>query len=132
MQGVMHGKERSLLERAALAYGAAISLALILLLGSIQGGSSTAWFFAGSAIVASVIAVATRWRQIVWTALGVCLAVGIIAIFSIGLYILQIGISLYIWWLLSSRRNAHPAFVASDLFWLAAGLDVMILPLFVF
>ena len=37
MQGVMNGRERSLLEMAALAYGAAISLALILLLGNDRG-----------------------------------------------------------------------------------------------
>lgn len=131
MQGVMNGRDRSLLEMAALAYGAAISLALILLLGAIEGGSGTAWLYSGVPIAASVIAVATRARQIVWTAIGVCLAVGIISIFSIGLYVLQIGICLYTWWLLSSRRVGRQGFTLNDLFRLTAGLDVVILPWFV-
>jgi hypothetical protein len=126
----MRGKERSLLEMAALAYGTALSLALVILLITTESGAS-AWFFGGAPIVVSMIAVTTRARQIVWTAFGACLAMGIICIFSIGLFVIQIGICLFLWWLLSSRRVGRQAFSLNDLFWLAAGLNVVVLPLFV-
>jgi hypothetical protein len=131
MQGVMHGKERSLLEMAALAYGAALSLALIIVVARIDAGS-TAWWFCLAPVTSSVLAVATRARPIVWTAIGASLAFGFLSIFTMGLFLLQIAICLFLWWLLSSRRDRRPAFIASDLFWLAAGLDVVLLPLFVF
>ena len=130
MQSVMRGKERSLLEIAALAYGTALSLALVILLVTTESGAS-AWLFGGTPIVVSMIAVTTRTRQIVWTAFGACLAMGIIGIFSIGLFVIQIGICLFLWWLLSSRRVGRQAFSLNDLFWLTAGLDVVVLPLFV-
>ena len=130
MQSVVHGKERSLLEMAALAYGTALSLALVILLITTESGAS-AWFFGGASIVVSMVAVTTRARQIVWTALGACLAMGIIGIFSIGLFVIQIGICLFLWWLLSSRRVGRQAFSLNDLFWLTAGLNVVVLPLFV-
>jgi len=131
MQGLMQDKGRSLLEMAVLAYGAAISLALIIVVARVDA-SSMAWWFCLAPLSASALAVATRSRPIVWTAIGATLAFGFLSIFSIGLFLLQIAICLFIWWLLSNRRIGRPAFSASDLFWLAAGLDVVILPFLVF
>ena len=79
--------------------------------------------------MASVVGIATQARPIVWTALGVCLAVGIIGFFSIGLIVIQIGICVFLWWLLSSRRTGRPVIVGSDLAWELAGFAAIMIPL---
>jgi len=130
MQSTMQSRERSLLEMAALAYGSALALALIILM-STAGHGSGAWFYVAAPVVASVVGIATQARPIVWTALGVCLAVGIIGFFSIGLIVFQIGICVFLWWLLSSRRTGRPVIVGSDLAWELAGFAAIMSPFFI-
>jgi hypothetical protein len=101
---------------AALAYGTALALALIVLIATAEINSS-ALAYCLTPIILSALAVTSRARQIVWTALGVCLAVGIVGFFSIGLIVSQIGICLFTWWLLSSRRAGRQVIIATDLTW---------------
>ena len=127
MQHALSDKPRSLLEMAALAYGAALALALFVLIAT-AGISSSALFYCLAPIFSSALAIATQARQIVWTALGVCLAVGIIGFFSFGLIAFHIGICLFIWWLLSSRRSGRPVITGTDLLWETVAFAAIMFP----
>jgi hypothetical protein len=112
---------------AALAYGTALALALIVLMASAEVNSS-ALFYCLAPIILSALALATQARQIVWTTLGVCLAVAIIGFLSIGLIVFQIGICLFMWWLLSSRRSGRPVISGTDLLWETVAFAAIMAP----
>ena len=109
-------KPQSLLEIALLVYGTALAIAVVIVMTSTRL-EDRHWLLVGGPLLASALAVVSRSRPIVWTALGACLAIGILALFSIGLLMLQIGICVFLWWLISCRRAGRPVMVWSDLIW---------------
>lgn len=111
----------SLLEHAIVAYGSALVLALVALMLVAESETGT-WLLIAPPVAAAGIGFATRARQIVWLAIGACLSIGILAIFSVGFVLLQIAVCLFGWWYVSSRRVGRPVFVRSDLWWEVGGL----------
>ena len=120
--------EPQLLEIAALGYGAVLVIAVIAVF-AFADTESLIWLWSLGPLGAVILAVATRARPIVCTAIGACLALGLAALFSIGLIVLQIAACLIAWWALSSRRAGRPVIIWSDLPWEAAGFAAIVIPL---
>jgi hypothetical protein len=129
-QSSVRQSEQSLLEIAALGYGAVLATAVVIVLAMSPTDSLT-WIWCVGPIGAAVLAVATQARQIVWTAIGACLGIGVPALFSIGLIVLQITFCLFVWWHLSSKRDGRRVIIWSDLVWEATGFTAIVIPLFV-
>ena len=120
-------RARSLAEIAVLAYATVLMIAVVVVLG-MADGEAESWLLSGAPLLAVVLAIVSRARQMVWTALGGCLALGLLSIFSIGMLIIQIGLCLFLWWLITSRRVGRPAVIWQDLAWQTTGFAVVMLP----
>lgn len=83
-------------------------------------------------IAVSVLAVSLRRREIVWTALGLCLGAGMIGFFSIGMPLLPMGLAVFAWWAQVARRSGRPVIVGDDLPFEAAGFAVAMVIVFGF
>ena len=81
-------------------------------------------------IVVSVLAVSLRRREIVWTALGLCLGAGMIGFFSIGIPILLLGLAVFLWWAQVARRYGYPVIVGDDLPFEGAGFALALVIVF--
>jgi hypothetical protein len=115
-----HGNRPSLLEYALIAYGAALVIALVTLI-LIAVAETGTWLLIAPPLATAAAGFATQSRQIVWLAIGACLSLGVLAIFSVGFVLIHVAICLFGWWYFSSRRIGRPVFVWADAWWEAAG-----------
>lgn len=91
--------------------------------------STEAKIVVGLPLAICMVAIVSSERQVVWIALGLCLAAGLIGIFSFGMPILMLGICLFLWWMLSARRMGRPVIVGGDLVWEMVGVSVILIAL---
>jgi hypothetical protein len=116
---------------AALAYAGAIAIAIVALLAAGESDPGR-WLLVAPPLICAVVAVCTARRELVWTAIGALLALGIVSIFSIGIFMVQVAFCLLVWWNGSSRRGPRPVIVWSDLPWEGAGFLAVVLTLLAF
>lgn len=81
----------------------------------------------GLPLAASIVAVLMKKREIVWVALGLCLGVAAAALPGSGFFAFWLGVFLFCWWMLASRRAGRPVVVWNDVFWEASAFVVMML-----
>jgi hypothetical protein len=98
----------------------------------IDDASTQVRLLIGLPIAASILAVSFRKRELVWTALGLCLGSGLIGFFSVGLSLLPMGLAIFTWWVFVSRRAGQPVVVGDDLPFEAAGFALAMVIVFGF
>jgi hypothetical protein len=119
--------------------GEAAALTCAALFGVVAGGflwldeaSTNVRLLVALPIGACFLAVSFRWRELVWTALGLCLGAGMIGFFSIGIPILLLGLAIFLWWAQVARRYGYPVIVGDDLPFEGAGFVLAMVIVFGF
>jgi hypothetical protein len=84
----------------------------------------------GLPIAASIVAIFTRKREVVWVALGLCLGIAVVAFPGSGFFAFWMGVFLFFWWMLASRRAGQPVLVWNDVCWEASAFVAMMLVIF--
>jgi hypothetical protein len=117
-----------MLPLASLAYAGALGVAILAVLTKGESEPET-WLIVAPPLIAAVLAVATARRDFVWLATGACFALGLMSIFSIGIFVLQIVLCLLLWWSGTPRRGQQPRVTWPDLLWLNLGFFAFMAPL---
>lgn len=121
----------TILENSFLALAGTLALSIVIVL-ALSDVPVSSWLLVMTPVAMFGVGIVSSHRSAIWLAFGVCLAIGIVTIFSVGIPLLFMGLAVFGWWLASSRRRGQPIVSGRDLLWELGAFAATLLPIAVF